>query len=31
VAAKVKLRRQGSDVQASISVGRRPKPQARIE
>jgi serine protease DegQ len=31
VAAKVKLKRQGSDVQASITVGRRPKPQGRTE
>ncbi len=27
-AAKVKLKRQGHDVEASITVGRRPKPQA---
>ncbi len=31
VAAKVKLKRQGNEVQASITVGRRPKPQGRIE
>ena len=30
-AAKTKLKRQGSDVQASITVGRRPKPQGRTE
>jgi serine protease DegQ len=30
-AAKLKLKRQGSDVNASITVGRRPKPQARAE
>jgi len=30
-AAKVKLRRQGHDVDASVTVGRRPKPQARTE
>jgi len=29
--AKLKLRRQGQDVDASITVGRRPKPQARVE
>src|SRR5436190_6913863 len=29
--AKLKLRRQGQDVDATITVGRRPKPQARIE
>src|SRR6476659_6472141 len=29
-AAKVKLRRQGGSVDASITVGRRPKPQARV-
>jgi hypothetical protein len=29
--AKVKLRRQGNDTDASITVGRRPKPQARAE
>ena len=29
--AKVKLRRQGSEVEARISVGRRPRPQARTE
>src|SRR4051812_25420911 len=30
-AAKVKLRRQGNSVDTSITVGRRPKPQARAE
>ena len=30
-AAKVKLKRQGQDVAATITVGRRPKPQARAE
>jgi Do/DeqQ family serine protease len=30
-AAKVKLKRQGHDVDASVTVGRRPKPQARAE
>ena len=30
-AAKVKLKRQGLDVEANISVGRRPRPQARSE
>jgi Do/DeqQ family serine protease len=29
--AKLKLKRQGKDVEASITVGRRPKPQARAE
>ena len=29
--AKVKLKRQGQDVAATITVGRRPKPQARVE
>jgi serine protease DegQ len=29
--AKLKLRRQGHDVDATITVGRRPKPQARVE
>jgi serine protease DegQ len=29
--AKVKLKRQGQDVNATITVGRRPKPQARVE
>src|SRR5688572_18821222 len=29
--AKMKLKRKGQDVEASISVGRRPKPQARAE
>ena len=27
--AKLKLKRQGKDLEASITVGRRPKPQAR--
>ncbi len=30
-AAKVKLKRQGHEVDASVTVGRRPKPQARAE
>ena len=30
-AAKVKLKREGQDVDATITVGRRPKPQARVE
>jgi hypothetical protein len=30
-AAKLKLKRQGRDVETSITVGRRPKPQARAE
>ncbi|MBV8031427.1 MAG: Do family serine endopeptidase [Betaproteobacteria bacterium] len=30
-AARAKLKRQGSDVEADITVGRRPKPQARAE
>jgi Do/DeqQ family serine protease len=30
-AAKFRLKRQGRDVDASITVGRRPKPQARAE
>jgi serine protease DegQ len=30
-AAKVRLKRQGSEVEASIAVGRRPRPQARSE
>ena len=30
-AARVKLKRQGRDVEASITVGRRPKPQAPTE
>jgi len=30
-AAKVKLKRHGQDVDATITVGRRPKPQARTE
>jgi len=29
--AKVKLKRAGKDLDASITVGRRPKPQARAE
>ncbi len=29
--AKVKVRRQSKDVDATIAVGRRPKPQARAE
>ena len=29
--AKVKLKRQGQDVDTTITVGRRPKPQARVE
>jgi serine protease DegQ len=29
--AKVKLKRQGHDVDATVTVGRRPKPQARAE
>jgi S1-C subfamily serine protease len=29
--AKLKLKRQGKDVEAAITVGRRPKPQARSE
>jgi serine protease DegQ len=29
--AKMKLKRQGKDVEANITVGRRPKPQARTE
>jgi len=29
--AKVRLKRQGRDVDANITVGRRPKPQARPE
>jgi len=29
--AKVKLKRQGQSVDANITVGRRPKPQARAE
>ena len=29
--AKVRLKRQGQDVDATITVGRRPKPQARVE
>jgi Do/DeqQ family serine protease len=30
-AAKMKLKRQGQDVEATINVGRRPKPQPRTE
>jgi S1-C subfamily serine protease len=30
-AAKVKLKRHGLDVDATITVGRRPKPQPRAE
>jgi serine protease DegQ len=30
-AAKLKLTRQGQNVDASVTVGRRPKPQARAE
>ena len=29
--AKVKLKRQGQDVDATVTVGRRPKPQPRAE
>jgi Do/DeqQ family serine protease len=29
--ARMKLKRQGKDVEAEITVGRRPKPQARAE
>src|SRR6267143_2335778 len=29
--AKVRLKRQGKDVDATVTVGRRPKPQARAE
>ena len=29
--AKMKLKRQGQDVEATINVGRRPKPQPRAE
>ncbi len=29
--AKVKLKRQGQEVDATVTVGRRPKPQARAE
>ena len=29
--AKLKLKRQGSDIDATITVGRRPKPQPRAE
>jgi serine protease DegQ len=29
--AKVKLKRQGEEVDATVTVGRRPKPQARAE
>jgi serine protease DegQ len=30
-ATKMKVRRQGQEIDASITVGRRPKPQARAE
>ena len=30
-AAKLRLKRQGQEVDATITVGRRPKPQARVE
>jgi len=30
-AARLRLKRQGKDVDANITVGRRPKPQARAE
>jgi Do/DeqQ family serine protease len=30
-AAKMKVKRQGQDVDANVTVGRRPKPQARPE
>ena len=29
--AKMKLKRKGQDIEANVSVGRRPKPQARAE
>jgi len=29
--AKMKLRRQGNEVEAAVNVGRRPRPQARAE
>ena len=29
--AKMKLRRQDKEIEATITVGRRPKPQARAE
>jgi Do/DeqQ family serine protease len=29
--ARLKLRRAGKDVEANVSVGRRPKPQPRVE
>jgi len=29
--ARMKLKRQGQDVDATINVGRRPKPQPRAE
>src|SRR2546421_357672 len=29
--AKIKLKRHGQDLDATITVGRRPKPQARVE
>jgi serine protease DegQ len=30
-AATMKVKRQGQDMDASVTVGRRPKPQARPE
>ena len=30
-AAKVKLKRKGQDLELSVTIGRRPKPQARAE
>ena len=30
-AAKVKLKRKGQDMELSVTIGRRPKPQARAE
>jgi serine protease DegQ len=29
--ARMKLKRKGQDVETTINVGRRPKPQARAE
>jgi S1-C subfamily serine protease len=29
--AKMKLKRQGKDLDAEVTIGRRPKPQARAE
>jgi serine protease DegQ len=29
--AKMKLKRQGRDLDATLTIGRRPKPQARVE